>query len=115
MTDLTTTKTEIINKIIEIQAIPRPQYSAQQLHGNGMHRVQRQLDNLYRQKLLAQKDKLKKDLQAIEEYEQKILSLPLEGAPLTPIPNLSLWTPMPLPQRKYTRVQSKERLRRRYK
>ena len=60
MTDLTSNKREIIDKISKINSIPKPVYSAQQLHGNGIHRVQRQLDKNYYKKLLAQKDKLKK-------------------------------------------------------
>ncbi len=111
MTDLNTTKREIIDKIIEIQSIPRPMHSAQQLHGGMMGRAQRQMDREYYKKLMVQKTKLQSDLKSIEEYEQKQLSLPIKGAPLVPVPSVSLWD-RPLPKRQFTRIKSKRRLNR---
>ena len=113
MTDILITRANIIQRLNEIRNIPKQQYSAQQLHGSMMDRTQRKEDVVYQQRLKSQEKKLLQDLELIDNYLASEI-LPTNGdVPLVPIPKTSLWGNIPLPQKRYTIVESRPRTKRR--
>ena len=112
-TDIITLRAKIISKIDEIQAIPKQQYTAMQLHDGYLSRVQRREDTLFHQRMALHTKRLKYDLAVIDNYLATSTKLPtIEGAPLTPPPT-SMWVNVPLPVKILTRTSSRPRTMRR--
>ena len=116
MTDILQTRANIIQRLNEIQSIPKQGYSAMQLHGSYSDRAQRREDTFYYQRLRAQEKKLLQDLKLVDSYlDTSSSSLPSVNGdvPLIPVPETSLWSGIPLPKRQLTRMESRPRIGRR--
>ncbi len=117
-----TTRELIVQRLNVIRAIPKQQYSAMELHQNGLSRIQRKEDTQFFQKIRLQEKRLLKDLQVIDNYLQLTsVKVPetydefgdLIQVPLIPEPSTSLWGTIPLPKKILIRTSSRPRTKRR--
>jgi len=102
----------IIQQLGEVQSLKkRPSFSAMQLHGTMMDRVQRKENLSYQQKLIKKEIALLRDLALIDNFLkiQELELLKLDSQTIIPEPSTSLWTRTPTKIK--TRIETKPKIK----